>query len=300
MSRVLYIGGLGRSGSTILDMLLGDVSGVANVGEVRHLWERGLRDNALCSCRAPFAECEFWSAVGEYAFGGFGSVDAAAMVACARAVDRHRQLPALLASPARLRVELGRYSEVLARLFTAIHAVSGAELVVDSSKDPPHGFVLRQVPGLDLRAVHLVRDSRGVAYSWTKFVARPDANRGDRMMTRMSPTRTALMWLDANALLEVLGRSVPTVRVRYEDMVDDPGLWVGRVLASTGVDPTVRGGLAVHHAVGGNPVRFRPDRGLLRVDREWRQKLSPRARRTVTSLTAPMLWRYGYSLDGAV
>ena len=117
------------------------------------------------------------------------------------------------------------------------------------------------------------------------------------MMTRMSPTRTALMWLDANALLEVLGRSVPTVRVRYEDMVDDPGLWVGRVLASTGVDPTVRGGLAVHHAVGGNPVRFRPDRGLLRVDREWRQKLSPRARRTVTSLTAPMLWRYGYSLD---
>jgi hypothetical protein len=295
---VLYIGGLGRSGSTILDMLLGDVEGVVNVGEVRHLWERGLRQNARCSCRATFAECAFWSAVGEHAFGGWASLDAAAMVAGARAVDRHRQLPALLARPARIRVELDRYTGVLARLFTAIHAVSGAELVIDSSKDPPHGFVLREVPDLDLRTVHLVRDSRGVAYSWTKVVERPDATDCDRMMTRMSPARTALMWMDANALLELLGRSMPTVRVRYEDMVDDPDLWLGRVLEGTSIDPAARNGSAVHHALGGNPIRFRPDRGPLRVDREWRQQLSPRARRTVTALTAPMLRRYGYALDG--
>jgi hypothetical protein len=70
------------------------------------------------------------------------------------------------------------------------------------------------------------------------------------------------------------------------------------VLEGTSIDPAARNGSAVHHALGGNPIRFRPDRGPLRVDREWRQQLSPRARRTVTALTAPMLRRYGYALDG--
>ncbi len=178
MTRVLYIGGLGRSGSTILDMLLGEVAGVVPVGEIVHLWQRGLRDNARCSCGQPFADCPFWGEVGSVAFGGWERVDAARMVATARAVDRHRRLPTLLASPGRLQPELDRYADSLARLFAAIAQVSGATVVVDSSKDPPHGFVLREVPQIDLRAVHLVRDSRGVAYSWTKRVVRPDATGG--------------------------------------------------------------------------------------------------------------------------
>ncbi len=117
-------------------------------------------------------------------------------------------------------------------------------------------------------------------------------------MTRMSPAHTALMWMDSNALLELLGRSVPTVRMRYEDLIDAPQVWVGRALAGTGVDPGVRSE-RVQHAIAGNPVRFRGERGPLRVDAAWRHELSPRARRTVTTLTAPLLWRYGYPLGAA-
>ena len=43
--RVLYIGGWGRSGSTLLDRVLGQVPGVVSLGEVRELWQRGWAEN---------------------------------------------------------------------------------------------------------------------------------------------------------------------------------------------------------------------------------------------------------------
>ena len=293
-ARVLFLGGLGRSGSTVLELLLARAPRVVAVGEVRHLWERGLRDDELCACGESFRRCPFWRSVGEAAFGGWDNVDPRAAVACARAADRHRDL---LPDP---RPRRGRnrhtYAAALERLFWAVREVSGASVIVDSSKDPPHGFMLSHVRGIELRTVQLVRDSRGVAYSWTKAVARPEARGGDTM-TRMSPARTALMWLDANALVEALGRRAPLLRVRYEDLITHPERELNRIrsLAGITVDSTpVEPGS--YHGVAGNPVRFdrRPLR--LRLDDEWRRELPARDRRVVTGLTAALLRRYGYPL----
>ena len=62
--RLLYVGGAGRSGSTLLDLLLSEVPGMFAAGEVRYLWNRGVRDNELCGCGQSFLSCPFWSAVG--------------------------------------------------------------------------------------------------------------------------------------------------------------------------------------------------------------------------------------------
>ena len=66
----------------------------------------------------------------------------------------------------------------------------GADVVIDSSKHVSTALVLRHVPGIDLRIVHLVRDSRGVAYSWTKEVARPEVANG-KLMPRVRPSVSA-------------------------------------------------------------------------------------------------------------
>ncbi|NNE43484.1 MAG: hypothetical protein HKN12_04695, partial [Gemmatimonadetes bacterium] len=59
--RVVYITGYGRSGSTLLDILIGQADGVTGVGELdllhRDWGERG------CSCGKDYDDCEFWSAV---------------------------------------------------------------------------------------------------------------------------------------------------------------------------------------------------------------------------------------------
>src|SRR5204862_6576366 len=72
---VLYIGGWGRSGSTLLAHVLAEVPGFVSVGELRYVWQAGPEANELCGCGLPFDECPVWTAVGQGAVGGGGELD---------------------------------------------------------------------------------------------------------------------------------------------------------------------------------------------------------------------------------
>ena len=67
--RVMYVASWSRSGSTLLDLMLGQIPGFVSVGELRFLWERGVREGQLCGCGAPVPKCPFWSRVLEEVFG---------------------------------------------------------------------------------------------------------------------------------------------------------------------------------------------------------------------------------------
>ena len=79
--RVLYLGGLGRSGSTLIERLIGQLPGVCPVGELVHLWQRGITEGERCGCGEPFRECPFWQQVGKAAFGGWDQVDVSRVAA---------------------------------------------------------------------------------------------------------------------------------------------------------------------------------------------------------------------------
>src|SRR5699024_9602505 len=102
--------------------------------------------------------------------------------------------------------------------------IAGSALVVDSSKQASLPYVLQYADELDLRILHCVRDSRAVAFSWTKRVARPESKSGgSRFMTRYSPTLLALKWVQHNLVIDALRlRGVPTKLLRYEDWASDP------------------------------------------------------------------------------
>ena len=304
--KVLYIGGLGRSGSTLLDRMLGQLPGFFSAGEIRDLWQRGLRENALCGCGTPFRDCEVWQRVGKEAFGGWDRVDLDQVQSLARSVDRHGLFPLLMAPRAwpPFKRKLDRYAAVLAPLYRAIHEVEMGRIIIDSSKAPSTAFILRQVPGLDLRLIHLVRDSRGVAYSWTKKVVRPDMVDRRAEMHRYPPARMAVRWVTRNGMMELLGRlGIPEVRVGYENLVRAPRSELERILTSLGepFEPReldfISDGqvdLRPNHTVMGNPIRM--DNGLvrLRLDEQWRTAMGRRQSGMVTLLTRPLLRRYGY------
>ncbi len=67
--RVLFTGGLGRSGSTLVEKLINELPSTFSVGETVHLWERGVRDHERCGCSEAFTDCAHWQAVGVQAFG---------------------------------------------------------------------------------------------------------------------------------------------------------------------------------------------------------------------------------------
>jgi hypothetical protein len=303
---VVFIGGTSRSGSTLLECLLARLDGVTVLGEVVHLWRRGILENQLCACGRPFDSCPFWTEVGEVAFGGWGEVDVERVLALRRRVDRQRKVPSTaLRHPAPATGRAAReYAGYYHRIYDAARSVTGAAVVVDSSKNPPTALALSHDSGLDLRVMHIVRDSRGVAYSWTKVVSRPETETGEPMPVYGIGTSTG-QWLSHNLSVSGLAhRGVPVTRLRYEDLVADAAgtvstAWRSLDLPGDGVVPmedrtTVE--LRPTHSVAGNPMRFTLGRTTLRPDEAWRTLMPASERRLVTAMTYPVLRRFGYSV----
>jgi hypothetical protein len=303
VTRVLFLGGLGRSGTTLLERVLGQLPGVVALGEVVHLWRRDLRDGERCGCGQPFHRCQFWSEVGQRAFGGWQRVDVDRVLWLQRQVERTRHIPRLAAARPGQPPEVTEYAGYYQRVYAAAGQVAGARLVIDSSKHGALAWCLRHAD-LDLRVAHVIRDARAVAYSWTRRVARPES--GQDEMTRYRPGHSALLWNAQNAALALLARrGVPVRRVRYEQFVADPVGTVRQLAAFAGlaVSPAdlwfVDGSQVVlgpGHSAAGNPMRFTTGTVPLRRDDAWRRGLAPGHRRLVGAVCAPLLAAYGYPL----
>ena len=298
MVKVVAIAGTGRSGSTILDNVLGGVPGAFSVGELRYLWQRGLIERRLCGCSRPLPECEVWPGIIDEAFPA--GIDPKRVVGML-SVLRTRYTPALLLAPGWYRKRLEALVPVLDRLYREIAEQTGARFIIDSSKLPGYVYTLGQVPSIDLRVVHLLRDPRAVAYSRGRRKEQLDTA-VRRPMTRSGPTRSALDWLVWNSTIRRLfSRDEHYMQLRYEDLVTDPGAALQRILAlADAPDSTtshVSGAsveLQPNHTVSGNPGRFRTGTSDLRLDEAWRREMDPKRRRLVELITAPARRSFGY------
>jgi hypothetical protein len=293
--KVLFIGGYARSGSTIVDRAIGAMDGCVSAGEIRFIWRRGFAEDQPCGCGEAFGACPFWRAVADAAWGGMRGLDVHEALRLQDTVDRWWRIPQVgLRSAPGVRRELEAYTALLRPLYGAIARVSGARVIVDSSKDASHGWVLqRMVPSIDLSVLHLIRDSRAVAYSLcerTKFDPASGQVWGGHGLAR-----TIAGWTATNALVQALrSTSVPFLRLAYEDFCADPDRALARAatlvgepvpppLAPEGIDA------GTQHQVAGNPVRFVHGSIAIRSDDEWRRSMSATGRRVVTAATWPML-----------
>jgi hypothetical protein len=304
--KVLYVAGLGRSGSTILANTLGQVEGFFSGGELNFIWKHALIENRLCGCGRPSRECPFWGPVFDGEFGGQSEDLAREMMRLQYSGARTRHIPLMLTDGGRekIRARLGKFLDNTGRLYKAIRSVSGSRVVVDTSKEPAYGYALGMVPGIDLRVLHLVRDPRAAAYSWAKKKPQPDS--ADReFMHQKTPAQSAVLWDAWNAAIEALWRRTPEkyLRLRYEDFIADPRASFEAMLELVGEEgselPLVgerEVKLGISHTVSGNPNRFDTGAVELKQDQAWTEKMSPRDQKLVTALTVPLLKRYHYPL----
>jgi hypothetical protein len=165
--------------------------------------------------------------------------------------------------------------------------------------------VLRGVPGLDLRILQLVRDSRGTAYSATKRQIMQDSV--DRVVYKhhYAPAVITLRWNFYHLLFDIMRvTGAKRLVARYEDVVHEPRKALTRIAAFAGhqlrehdldfiADSSVN--LKVDHTAVGNDMRFAHGVVAMREDDAWRAALPPSSRRTVTLLSWPLLKRWRYS-----
>jgi len=307
---VLYIAGSGRSGSTLLDRVLGQAPEMTSLGEMRYLWSFGLLDNNLCECGSPFRQCPFWSDVVRASLGAPERDELERASRIARRLDRTPAIPRLLGwlprASRRPAAEVEAHVEALARVYRAISERAGTPWLVDSSKAPAYGFLIARIPGIHLHVLHLVRDSRAVCHSWQRKRRRPEVTAGTVYMPQRPALVTALRWDYGNLLDEALGRVADGYqRLRYEDFVASPVQSVNRIRAALGLPGDATGGfltdravdMSPSHTVAGNPGRFATGMIRFRLDDGWRSELSSAKFALVTLVTLPQLLYYGYGLS---
>lgn len=296
--KVVYVLGRGRGGSTILANVLGALPGYVSGGEIRYLIDPVLTSGLQCACGRSPRDCVMW----KDAVTALDGVDVAAAARWQREVVRERNFVRLLRArpgepsgwPA-----LDSYVEVLGLVYAALARSTGAAVIVDSSKRPSYGAVLRLVGAVTPCFVHLVRDPRASAHSWKQ---RRHAAPGGGEVARRNSLDSTLRWVILNLEAEaLLRRSTAGLRLRYEDFVARPRPAVERVVELAG-EPVPELPFESEHAVrmqpahtlAGNPSRFAAGVVELRDMQEWRGGQSVFDRWVATAVAAPLMVRYGY------
>ncbi|MCB1885890.1 MAG: sulfotransferase [Geminicoccaceae bacterium] len=301
---LLYIMSRPHSGSTILDILLGNSAAVASIGQL--ISDMGKPHNP-CACGETVGGCPFWRGVRARVEAEGIAWDEAVRLSMGQ--GHVTRFPKTLMAGAG-DAGLGRLATITHAIERAIVAESGKPVVCDSSKEPTRAlFLLKRYP--DARLIHLVRDPRGAIAShyWRlKDKGFYHFLRKDYRQPWLGPLFLALAaasWSVGNALFEVGIRHDPkrVLRLRYEDLRDDPKGTLGRVgaflgLALDDVALKLDAGetLSAGHLIGGNDVRLEKGLRFDPVKETKRRRLPGWVEAMTVAFCWPLMRRYGYSI----
>lgn len=215
---LVYILGAGRSGSTVLGIVLGNLPGVFYGGEL-FAWPhfRGVPitdDPAVARFWSDFADRLPADAVHHTDDYYYGLERWSALLRPRFWTDRGLRR---------------RHRAHTTALFPALRAATGATTIVDSSHFPLRLGALRR-HGHRLAIVHLVRDPRDVVRA---------LGRSEQRRAPMHPVAAAVYcWVTAlmSGYQYVRGRGLPRVTVRYEDLVDSPDATTRRLCEAVGLE----------------------------------------------------------------
>lgn len=267
-------------------------------------------DSRLCGCGAPIEECVFWSRMLDE-LSVVEDLDRAAW-ADQHPVTIRRERPAggirdlgvleglLLFGSWRILEAASRWSTVCRRhiemagnswrLYDVVGSVTGARLVVDSTKNAARMKLLYMCRPAETRIVHLVRDGRAVASS---------ARRREGIPIREGARR----WYRANRNVELAMRTIPEhaiYLVRYEDLCDQTERVMSTLCAFIGIQPSQSMfSLQPHdyHQIPGNPMLFRDEDTSIVRDDAWRDGFDSSDQREFDAVAGEMNRRYGYDAD---
>jgi hypothetical protein len=304
-------------------MLLGSHPRACTVGELKGV--RGDPATYRCSCGALIQDCEFWLNVnGAMARRGFPfeitsagtNIQGAGNPYVRRLLQPLHRGPLLeffrdtaLGFSRNWRRHLDLVQSRNAALVSTLLEVSGAAIIIDSSKVGLRLKYLLRNPELDVRVLRLVRDGRGVSLTHTNpaqfaDAAEPRLRSGGsgvlRPDFRLPMQEAALLWRRSNEEADrVTSRLHPSrcLEVRYEQLCQDPASTLQSICRFLEIEPPPLGNdfrrRKPQHVVG-NGMRF-DTTSEIRLDERWKTHLTPEDLKTFDRIAGDLNRQYGYA-----
>lgn len=219
--------GTGRSGSTILEILLGHGADCIGAGELTSIVQDGFIDNKVCSCSKSFRECVFWSKI--LTSMALENSEITEWAYLQKKIDWHTgfllQLFRLI--PKR---EIDKYNEYNRKLLTAIREISGTKVIIDSSKYTGRALALSRLSDIELCVVCLTRSPEGLMASFQK------PNKDEQ-----PPKKPWAVFRYYASVLSLLRVAVTLVKckvifLRYEDMLSRRGETLADIEKAAGIN----------------------------------------------------------------
>jgi len=297
---LIYILSNGRSGSTLLDLILGSSPNAWTLGEAQMLPLDYIQNVQFCGCGAPIKDCEFWQTVcpeipllkGRYPIEYFRIPERKGKVLRWELLDDLR-----MGKVNQYHEAIEEYGKFNAQYLQAVlkeaqnRKGSTVKWLVDASKDPYRLFWLQQSGYFDIRVIHLTKHPNAFVYSMVK---------GQLPKATQKVIRMSGRWLIENAIFTRLCNASFSknyhIHLRYEDLASQPDLtsqylenWLDIQLPSLG-SKTFR--QSENHAISGNAIRGRIDE--IKLDDKWKYSLPLQYQRLVSLITYSLTKKYKY------
>ncbi len=207
---IIYIIGAGRSGTTLIDVLLGNADSVFSAGELnRYPLARG----EVRGMQEQPDRMEFWNAFGEDFISNFD---------LARQEQLHQEFEYHSGYVKRLLGKMDKnryaeYQEYLRQFFALFFSSIEENIIIDSSKYPGRAIALSDTLPYKICYLYIKRDPVQVVKSFAKT---------DMFIPPKSWAAANMYYLSINHLCKIALRKLrkkhPVFEIRYEDIVSEP------------------------------------------------------------------------------
>lgn len=293
MKTILFIVSAGRSGSTLLDMIIGAHSRCFSLGEIFHLNEE-IRKNSLCGCGEVSHNCQFWRRIDNRLYKRIGVsiyrssqkfvLDPSFEFKKDNKVIHYFKSLLSLTGLKKLKKKWIRNTKIL---YDEFFDETGAEILVDSSKSITRALLLKSnFEKLRSKFIFLVRDGKSVIESMQKktYVLYIQNSKGLYIKrtypsSYAEPADAILSWRKINLkTLFLLKLIFPKNRffLRYEDLCNEPDKWIKKIAAFLEIPfekSMINFKTITHHNIAGNPTRINKG-DIQSPSKKWKKNLS--------------------------
>jgi hypothetical protein len=256
-NKIIYIAGAGRSGSTLLDITIGNLKNHWSLGELIFYVENGLVSEEYCSCGKKVIECEFWGSVTKN-WNEVRKLDNQQFIKIQSDLLRNKRLLINIWFNKFPKTEHLDYTHDLNALYTLLFEYSKAQVLIDSSKNAQYIKQLKKLP-FNLTVLQVTRSFSGVLNSTKKEFKINPSEGVERELRPQTFVYTLAIWLIDNFFTWFFSFGTHYKRIKYEDFVTNPLATLSKFESLNETDTEKiknRGPFYALHLVAGNKLRM--------------------------------------------